>query len=571
MKKFLHKLLPYVVAQWPKIVASVLLGVFLAAMKGLQAYLVKPIFDKGLGPESTFNEALFYAGVLLLTILINFPARFFHFYWIRGAVETACCQIREQMYRKFQRLPMSFYTTNKQGTLISNLLNDTIVFSQGLRGMVDLVREPFTAIAMFAVALWHDWQLTIVVVAVSPLFILIFTKFGRMVRVNQSQVQEELSHMTHNATEGIMGQKITKAFNLEDYIKNRFIKSQNRFLSAQMKTIFKEEMAHPLVELVGGIAFFGVIIFAWYRITSGALSPGGFISFIAALALLMDPIRKFSQANIKLYQAQAGGDRIFDLLALPEEIDHGGKNLLVFSDKIEIKNLSFSYDGEHRVLSNLSLTIKKGQKVAFVGLSGSGKSTLINLLLRLYPIKDGEILIDGEKIDNITLSSLRDLFALVSQDIFLFHDTIHENLTVGQKFKEHEIATALKVAYVDNFVDKLPQGVQTIIGDRGTRLSGGQQQRLTIARAFLKNANILLFDEATAALDNESEKVVQKALEQIASEKTVIAIAHRLSTIQEYDQIFVMNEGQIVEHGTHDELMKKEGEYFKLYELGRKN
>jgi subfamily B ATP-binding cassette protein MsbA len=284
----------------------------------------------------------------------------------------------------------------------------------------------------------------------------------------------------------------------------------------------------------------------------------------------MDPIRKFSQANVKVGQGIAAFDRIQDILALEEEKDIGLLEIQTFQHKIEIKDVTFAYT-ENNVIQNFSLELIKGQKIALVGLSGSGKSTLINLLLGLYPISHGEILIDGNKIQNIKLKNLRKLFGLVSQDIFLFHDTIRENLTVGGTFSDEEIKRALDVSYASEFVDKLPLGLNTIIGDRGAKLSGGQQQRLTIARAFLQNTDILLFDEATSALDNESEKVVQKALESIAGNKTVIAVAHRLSTIQDYDQIYVMKDGILLEHGTHAELLSKNNEYKKLYELSLKS
>jgi subfamily B ATP-binding cassette protein MsbA len=329
-------------------------------------------------------------------------------------------------------------------------------------------------------------------------------------------------------------------------------------------------LAHPLVELVGAFFFSGIIIFAFYRIQSGSLSQGGFISFIAAIALFMDPIRKFSQANIKLSQARAAAVRIFNLLEMEEEQDSGEHDSFDFQESIEIENLTFSY-GDGEVIQNLNLKIEKGQKVALVGLSGSGKSTLINLLLGLYPVEKGEIRIDGVPLSNIKLQALRKMFGLVSQDIFLFHDTVEENLTLGRELTSDQVAHALQIAYAAEFIDKLPSGSKTVIGDRGTRLSGGQQQRLTIARAFLQESPIYLFDEATSALDNESEKVVQKALERLGGEKTVIAVAHRLSTIQDFDRIFVLHEGNLIEQGSHEELMQLGGEYQKLYELSQKS
>jgi subfamily B ATP-binding cassette protein MsbA len=284
------------------------------------------------------------------------------------------------------------------------------------------------------------------------------------------------------------------------------------------------------------------------------------------LAMFMDPVRRFSKANAKLSQARSSAERIWELLNQPEEVNAGKIPFQEFKNEIEFKNVTFSY-GNQNVLKNFSLIIKKEQKIGLVGLSGSGKSTLISLLLRLYPIEEGEILLDGLNIKDYDLVSLRDAFALVSQDIFLFNDSVKENILAGSLYSQDEIERALKISYADEFVEKLPNQLETVVGDRGMRLSGGQSQRLTIARAFLRNCPILLFDEATSALDNESEKIVQKAMEELSGKKTVLAVAHRLSTIAHYDRIVVLKDGQKVQEGTHQELIGIEGEYKKLYEL----
>ena len=568
MITFIKSIIPYIKPFRSKIIGSIVLSFVLAGIKGYQIYLVQPIFDEGLNPKSPLTEVLKLAGILFGLSIVHFPARFFHFYWIRFVEERSMCFLREQLFRKFQKLPMTFYTSTRQGKLISNLFNDTMVFAQGFRSSIDLIREPLTAIIMLGVALWHDWQLTLVMFIVTPIFIIIFNITGKKVKKNQEDVQEEISQMTHNATEGISGQKISKAFNLQNYVAERFKNAQEIFFIAKIKTTVIEELAHPLVEIIGALAFSAVIVFAHFRITSGELSIGGFVSFVAALAMVMDPIRKYSQANVKLNQAKAGASRVFALLELDEEIDQGEISIESFKHDIKIKDVTFSY-GEGNVINNLSLTIKKGQKVALVGLSGSGKSTLVNLLLGLYPISSGEILIDDIPLSKIKLNSLRSLFGLVSQDIFLFHDTVHENLIVGKEVSEERLNESLEIAYAKGFIDNLPQKINTVIGDRGTRLSGGQQQRVTIARAFLQQNDILLFDEATSSLDNESEKLVQKALEELADNKTVIAVAHRLSTIQDFDQIYVLKEGTLKEQGTHKTLINLNGEYTKLYELSQ--
>lgn len=563
-----NKLLPYIAPHKKRAIGAVLLSFILAAIGGLQVSLVKPLFDKGLSPNSTREEALILAAQLLGLGLLNFPCRFFHFYWLRYIMDRATCSVRAEIFTKLLRLPSSFYGKSKQGDLISHILNDTTIFAQGFKASIDLIREPLKAIVYLSMAFWADWQLTIVIFVIAPFLILIFNISGKKVKNNQGNVQTVQGELTHNIAEGISSHKITKAFNLQNFVFSRFSKTQDGFFNAQMKTTFVEEMAHPFVEVIGACAFAGVIVFAHHRIQTGAMTIGEFISFIAALALFMDPIRKFSQANVKLSQARAASERIHGLLNIEEEIDKGSLEVAHFEKGIDVENLSFSY-GEGDVIKGLNLKVKKGEKVALVGLSGSGKSTLINLLLGLYPIERGEILIDGKKIQDYTLHALRSLFGLVSQDIFLFNDSIKANLCLGKDFTESQIQEALQVAYCDEFISKLPDGLETVIGDRGTRLSGGQQQRLTIARAYLQDCPILLFDEATSALDNESEKVVQKALENLAGHKTVLAVAHRLSTIQEYDRIYVLHEGHLVEQGTHQELKSMGGEYSKLYELSQ--
>ncbi len=550
-----------------KVFGAILFGLCIAAISGLQLRLIKPIFDRGLSPNASKEEVYWLAGQLLIFGLLMFPCRFLHFYWLRFIMDRATCTVRENIFRKLIHLPTTFFVKKKQGDLVSHLINDSQVFAGGFKALLDLIREPAKAAVFLGMAFFADWQLTLVIFFMAPLLITIFAISGKQVKKNQKNVQDNYGQLTHNISEGISSHKITKAFNLQNYVSERFNFAQGKFFNSQMKTTFVEEMAHPFVEVVGAMAFAGVIVFAHHRIQNGATTVGEFIQFVGALALFMDPIRKFSQANIKLSQASAARERLDQVETILSEPNEGKEKTLHFNEQIEIKDLTFSY-GEGNVVSDLTLTIKKGQKVAFVGASGSGKSTLMSLLLRLYPISEGEILLDGKKIEDIELMSLRSLFGFVGQEIFLFHDSVKNNLTVGGEFTDSQIKEALDIAYASEFVDKLPQGLDTFIGDRGTRLSGGQQQRLCIARAYLQNPDIFLFDEATSALDNESEKVVQKALENLAGNKTVIAVAHRLSTVQDFDQIFVMRDGIVVEHGIHHDLLQKQGEYSKLYSLG---
>lgn len=560
---------PYLRPFWKQALVATLLAFPLSAIKAYEAYLVKDIFDKGFSKGSSFEEARNLAFILIGLGILNYPLRFFHYFGLRQIVDKSTCQIRSKIYQKFQNLPTSYFAQKKSGTLISTIMNDTMVFSEAFKNSLEVVREPITAISLLGVAFYHDWQLALIIFAAAPFFMTTFHYTGKRIRKFVGLAQQDTAEMTHIVGEALGGQKIVKAFGLKDYVVARFERTQALFIKHRTSSNSAEEHSPPLVELIGSFAFGGVIMFAHYRINSGALTTGGFISFVAALAMFMDPVRRFSKANAKLNQAQAAAVRIFELLDVEEEKEYDKKEFPGFKSTIEFKNVSFSY-GEGYVLKNFNLVINKGQNIGLVGLSGSGKSTLVSLLLRLYPVNEGAILIDGENINNYTLESVRRNFGLVSQDIFLFNDTIRENLTTGDFHTDEEIQHALEISYAWEFVKDLPQGIMTSIGDRGLRLSGGQSQRLTIARAFLKNRDVLLFDEATSALDNESEKIVQAALERVAGHKTVIAVAHRLSTLKDFNRIVVMKDGVKIEEGSHPELIAKNGEYRKLYELSQR-
>ena len=568
MIQIIKLMFPFLRPYMTMAVLSTLCAIPIAGLKAYQAYLVKDVFDKGFSPDATSQDAMLLAGIIFGIAVVNYPFRFWHFYGMRMVVDLATCRIRDRIYQKYQNLSATYFSGAKQGNLLSIMISDTIVFAESFMAALDILREPLVAIGLLGVAFYHDWQLTLIIFLAAPLFIFIISSYGNRIRRFVNLAQEDNAEMTHHVAEGLIGQKIIKAFNLQKYIISRFEKEQDKFIGHKTKSNAAEEHSHPMVEIVGALAFAGIIVFAHHRITSGELTTGGFVSFVAAMAMFMEPVRRFSKSSAKLYQARAAAERIFKVLNEPEEVDGGTLELKAFEDKIEVKDMTFSY-GEAPVIKNLDLTIKKGEKVALVGLSGSGKSTLINLLLRLYNIEQGEILIDGKNIQNYKLSELRGNFALVSQDVFLFNDTIRENLRAGNDYSEAQINQALEVSYASEFIKNLPEGIETHIGDRGLKLSGGQAQRLTIARAFLRDCDILLFDEATSALDNESEKIVQKALDEVANQKTVIAVAHRLSTIQNYDKIVVMKEGRKVQEGTHAELLAVEGEYKKLYQLSQ--
>jgi subfamily B ATP-binding cassette protein MsbA len=568
MIELLKKMYPFIQPyKWQALIAA-LCSIPIAGIKVAQVSLVRPIFDNGFSQDASFDDALFFAGIIIGLAIINYPLRYLHFYGMRMVVDKATCQIRHRIYSKLQKLSAQYYSESKQGKLLSVMINDTALFAEAFMHGLDLIRSPLTALGMLGYALYIDWQLTFIIFAAAPLFVVIFNFTGKRIRKFVALAQSDTAEMTHHAAEGVTGQKIIKAFNLQNYIVSRFDKAQEQFLGHKQQSNSAEEHSHPAVELVGALAFGSIVIFAHHRITSGSLTTGGFVAFLAAMAMFMDPVRRFSKANTKLNQARAAAQRIFALLDTAEEVNEGTITFKEFKDSIEFKNVTFSY-GKGDVLKDVSFKIEKGQKLGLVGLSGSGKSTIISLLLRLYDIQSGEILIDGVNVKDYDLQSLREAFALVSQDIFLFNDTVKENLMSGFDYTDSQIEHALVVSHAKEFVEKLSEKEMTLIGDRGLKLSGGQSQRLTIARAFLRGCPIFLFDEATSALDNESEKIVQEAMDEVAEDKTVIAVAHRLSTIQKYDKILVMKEGRVIQEGAHADLIAAAGEYNKLYELSQ--
>lgn len=570
MIKVIKLMFPYLRPFWKEAVIATLLALPLSAIKALEAYLVKDIFDKGFSPDATFTDAMKLGLILVSLGVVNLPLRYFHYFGLRQVVDKSTRLIRTEIFQKFQSIPAKFFAKEKQGNLISTIMNDTAVFSEAFKNSLEVIREPLTAISLLGVAFYHDWQLALIIIVTAPFFIVTMHYAGKRIRRYSGKTQEDYAEMTHTVGEALGGQKIIKSFGLQTFMVERFEKFQSVFLQHRTKNNSAEEISSPLIELVGSIAFAGVIIFAHHRITSGELTTGGFISFVAALAMFMDPVRRFGKAHAKLNQAQAAAERIFAILDLPEEAKGGKLSFPGFKEKLEFKNVTFSY-GDGDVLKNFNLVINKGEKVGLVGLSGSGKSTVVSLLLRLYEVEQGEVLIDGVNIKDYNLKDIRKVYGLVSQDIFLFNDTVRENLTTGDPHPDSEIQQALETSYAWEFVRTLPDKLDTSIGDRGLRLSGGQSQRLTIARAFLKDRDVLLFDEATSALDNESEKIVQAALDKVAGHKTVVAVAHRLSTLKDFTRIVVMKDGNKVEEGSHTELMSRNGEYRKLYELSQRD
>jgi subfamily B ATP-binding cassette protein MsbA len=426
---------------------------------------------------------------------------------------------------------------------------------------------------LVCVVFYRDWFLALVAIFVFPLAAFPFVQFSRKLRKISKRTLETMAYISTFLQETIFGHRIVKAFNMESYENKRFGNANERYFKYLMKKVKIRALSNPVMEW---LAYIGIGAFLWvggYRVISGAMTVGDFFSFMTAMALLYDPMRGISKVNLLIQEGVVAARRVFDILDLkPEVTDAPDAEILPpFSQEISYHNVSFRYSDE-MILKKINFGVKRGEKVALVGSSGAGKTTLVNLLPRFYDVTKGKISIDGKDVRHTTLQSLRAQIGVVSQQTLLFNDTVRNNIAYGRPdIPKEEVIKAAKMADAHKFIVKLPQGYDTVIGEQGVRLSGGQRQRISIARALMKNAPILILDEATSSLDTESEREVQAALDRLMEKRTVLVIAHRLSTVRNVDRILVLSDGEIIEEGVHRELMAKGGEYKKLYELQFQN
>ncbi|WP_409560993.1 ABC transporter ATP-binding protein [Hyphomicrobium sp. MC8b] len=456
------------------------------------------------------------------------------------------------------------------GRLMSRLTNDIGFIQSALTATLNSIfRDTFSVIALVIAMLYLDWAMTLIVLGVYPLAAIPVASISHRLRRVAKQTQSGLGDMTSLLTEKLSGARLIKSFQLENYAADRLDSMFEQIYSLRMKSVRTRARMDPILEVLGGIAIAGVVGFAYLRISQGISSVGDFMGFVTALMMAAQPIKSLGNLTGRLQEGLAAAESFYGLIdELPSITDKpGAKTLAISKGEIAFRNVSFAYDktSEERAVHGFTLDVPGGSTIALVGRSGAGKSTIINLVPRLFDATEGQILIDGQDVMDVTLKSLRDQIAIVSQDITLFDDTIEANIRLGRLgASEADIIEAAKAAAAHDFIMTLPDGYKTIIGDRGSRLSGGQRQRLALARAILKNAPILLLDEATSALDNESEQLVQEALAKFTRSRTTLVIAHRLSTVQNADVICVMDGGRIVERGRHSELIARNGSYARL-------
>jgi subfamily B ATP-binding cassette protein MsbA len=565
--KSIWKLKPYLKPYWPWIVTSMAFAIPLAAITIGPAPLAQMMIDELGTTDDPWRVLHKYPLLVIGLFAINFFVRFIHTASIRYVVARVNQKIKNDVYDHVMSLSADYFTTASTGDLMSRVGNDPNQIDQGIAQVAVLARQPITLLALLGYTLSLNWRLTLVTIAVLPALAFVFRYSGKALKRYIHRLQEELAKMFGTLQESFTGVRVIKSFRLEEYVRKKYYERSEAFFKNLAKTIIVEEVSHPLIEFIMAFAIAGILYLGGKAVViQHTMTFGQLTAFFVAFGMMQPAIRALNDLSIKLHNADAACERVFEILGwkthLIEKPD--AKEMKEFNSEIRLSGVRFAYPDVpgREVLRGINFDIKKGRSLALVGASGAGKSSLISLLPRIFDITAGKIEIDGVDIRDLKLADLRSQISIVSQEVFLFNDTIAENIRCGRLgATDEEVRQAAREAFATDFIDRLPDGFSANIGDRGQKLSGGERQRLSIARAFLRNSPILILDEATSALDNASEKAVQAALDKLMRDKTTIIIAHRLSTIRNANRILVMREGNIVEDGTHGELLTKDGEY----------
>ncbi len=537
------------------------------------AYYAKDIVDAIAYGDNPELKQYFLVGLGMIIVFAVKGLFFFgHNYSVGHLVQSLIVKLRQKLFDHLVNLSLTFFSRSKTGDLISRFTNDLHVFQNMLQvGVTGPFRDIPQFFLLLGIMFFRSWQLAFVTMIIIPIAIFFIQIFGQRNKIAVSKRQISFGGLSSLLVETITGVRVVKAFGMEKYESKRFKDANDDLYKNHMRSIMIDSYSYPIIEIIGASAGATIVAYGGYLIINGQITPGDFTSFVISFFMLNEPVKKLNGFNLKLQEGFAAVRRIFNILDVKDDIVilPNATKLTNFDREISLNIHAFHYpDQDEPAVKDFQLTLQKGEAVALVGSSGAGKTTIANLIPRFYDITRGEISIDGYDLRDLDLVSLRKMIAIVTQDTILFNDTIASNITYGQPDCSNErMYAAAQAANAHKFIAEQPQGYETVIGEKGVRLSGGQRQRLSIARALVKDAPILILDEATSALDSESEIEVQQAIEHLMENRTTIVIAHRLSTIRNTDRICVMEKGQIVEQGTHDELLLREGRYQQLYEM----
>jgi subfamily B ATP-binding cassette protein MsbA len=561
------RLLRYSRPYLPRLVAGALSGVICGASMVGFLPVINRVFPQVFNYEGGgLARILGFVGLIVGLALVRGTAQYFSDYFIRWVGHRVVMDLRVAVFSHLQNLSVAYFDKNKTGEMISRTINDTTLLESAVsRVVTNLFRQPVIAVGTVIFLIVLSWRMALIGLVLLPLCMVPVLLYGKKVRRAARQAQERLADIVSIMQEGISGVRVVKAFRRESYEVERFSGQCESFFGRMVRVVRSKAIVEPIIGLVSAAGVSATLVYAY----AVDLEWNEFMTFVAGLVMLYDPVKRLSRLRLNIDHSAAAADRIFEILDEEDSVKEAdnAEDLSGPVNSVEFRDVSFAYK-EDEVLSNISLKVEAGQRTAIVGSSGAGKTTLVNLIPRFFDPVSGQVMINGKDIRRYTLSSLRGVMGLVTQETFLFNDTVANNIGYGQPgASRDDIEEAAQKAYADEFIRGLPEGYDSVVGERGTTLSGGQRQRIAIARAILTDPPILVFDEATSALDTESERLVQAALDDLMEGRTVFAIAHRLSTIMHCHRIYVMDRGRIVEEGSHSELLSKNGTYRRLYDM----